>query len=275
MDVDWTTENGDKARKRCCLILHGLEGHSRAPYVKAMAQAFMKASYAVGALNLRGCSGEPNRLKRFYHSGDTEGLAHILESLSDRYEDVYLVGFSLGGNTALKYLGEDVSRVPDAVRGAVALSVPCDLGSAADRLVEKSNAFYMKRFIKLLCAKLAEKEKRYPEYRYESGCRSMRSFHEFDEVYTAPLNGFRSAEDYWSQCSCVRYLEAIDRPTLLINARNDPFLSDACFPERIARDHSYLHLEIPDTGGHCGFPGRKREGAYWHARRALNFLKNC
>ncbi len=272
MDLDWLESNPACDEAHCCLILHGLEGDSQAPYVKSMARSLGKSGYAVGALNLRGCSGEPNRLKRFYHSGDTDGLAFVLDQVSMRYDRISLVGFSLGGNVLLKYLGEDSARVPKSVRSAAAFSVPCDLAGAADCLEESRNAFYMKRFIKLLGAKLREKEALYPKYSYKKGYYEMKSFHEFDNVYTARLNGFRDAIDYWSQSSCKQFLNRLDCPALLVNARNDPFLSDSCFPREIAQSSSLFHLEIPKSGGHCGFPGRRAPEGYWHERRALSFF---
>ncbi len=238
-----------------------------------MARTLSRAGYQVGALNLRGCSGEPNRLPRFYHSGDTEGLDTVVEAVCQRFETVNLAGFSLGGNVLLKYLGEDPSRVPQAVTAVATFSVPCDLASSADRLAEPGNAFYMKRFIRLLGAKLREKEKLYPRYRYEKAYLGMKSFHEFDEFYTAPLNGFRDAADYWNQSSSLRYLDRIERPTLLVNAQNDPFLSEACYPSALARSSPHFHLEVPAAGGHCGFPGRGSPLGYWHELRALAFFK--
>lgn len=272
MDLDWLKTGRSIEGSRCCIILHGLEGDSGAPYVKSMARAFGRAGYAVGALNLRGCSGEPNRLKRFYHSGDTAGLAFVLDEASKRYSQISLVGFSLGGNVLLKYLGEDPARIPGSICSAAAFSVPCDLEGAADCLAGSENAFYMKRFIKLLGTKLKEKEEMYPEYVYDKGYAEMKSFHEFDEVYTARLNGFRDAKDYWSQSSCHQYLDRIDRPVLLINAQNDPFLSESCFPVEPARSNRFLHLKIPESGGHCGFPGNRSPEGYWHERRALSFF---
>lgn len=275
VDVDWVASGKREKPTRCCIVVHGLEGDSKAPYVKAMARAFDNAGYAVGALNLRGCSGEPNRLKRFYHSGDTAGLAEVLKRASERFDDVFVVGFSLGGNVALKYLGESGASLPDAVRAAAVFSVPCDLEGASDRLAERGNAFYMKRFIRLLLAKLREKEALYPEYRYECSHSEMKTFHDFDGTVTAPLNGFRDALDYWTQSSCARYLGGIDRPALLVNARNDPFLSEDCFPVAAARASEWLHLEIPESGGHCGFPGKVNGSGYWHELRALAFFETA
>lgn len=273
VDVDWLrTDPNGSSNPPCGIVLHGLEGSSRAPYMKSMARALSRSGFHVGSLNLRGCSGEPNRLRRFYHSGDTEGLAVVLDAVGRRYNRVALVGFSLGGNVLLKYLGECPERVPQSVKAAAAFSVPCDLASSAECLAEKRNAFYMKRFIRMLGAKLKAKERVYPQFRYESGYARMKSFREFDGFYTAPLNGFRDADDYWKQSSCRQYLSEIDRPALLVNAKNDPFLSKVCYPTEVARSSPFLHLEIPDEGGHCGFPGNSDATGYWHERRAISFF---
>ncbi len=196
-----------------------------------------------------------------------------METLSERYDRISLVGFSLGGNVILKYMGESPSRIPQSVCSVAAFSVPCELETSADCLAESRNSFYMRRFIKLLGQKLTEKQKMYPKYRYSKEHLGMRSFHEFDETYTAPLNGFRDARDYWKRSSCLRYLNRIDRPALLVNARNDPFLSEACFPAEISRSSPFLYLEIPDAGGHCGFPGGRASKGYWHECRALSFFE--
>ena len=274
VDVDWVAKPAQASLARCCLALHGLEGDSQAPYVKALIRSFEGQGYAMGALNLRGCSGEPNRLKRFYHSGDTLGLAEVVEKVGSRFETVVLVGFSLGGNVVLKYLGDLGNQAPGSVRAAVAFSVPCDLAGAAEKLAESSNQFYMKRFVRMLCSKLKEKSRLYPQYEYAEGCANMKTFHEFDEVYTAPLNGFKGAKDYWARCSSLHSLDGISRPTLLVNAANDPFLSPACYPREIARSHSSFHLEVPEWGGHCGFPRGLLHGGPWHGLRALEFFES-
>ena len=273
IDVDWLEGYGGDDVQRCCVALHGLEGDSRAAYIKSLARAFGIAGYAVAAFNMRGCSGEPNRLERSYHSGDTEGLATVLEVLGQRYGWIGLAGFSLGGNVILKYMGERGSELPSSIKAAVAFSTPCDLRTSADRLARSENAFYMKRFIKLLCGKLKQNEKKYSKYRYNKGCRELKTFREFDDAYTAPLNGFRDAEDYWQQCSSRFHLAGIERPSLLINTRNDPFLSDDCYPVEEANAHKFLYLEMPKSGGHCGFPGDRHRDGYWHERRALEFFQ--
>ena len=273
VDVDWVKSGDQESRSRCCIVIHGLEGNSQAPYVKAMARTFDRANYAVGALNLRGCSGEPNRLERFYHCGDTLGLAEVMNRVAERYGEVYVVGFSLGGNVALKYFGETSSCLPKPVRAVAAFSVPCELQGGSDSLAESGNRFYMKRFARLLCSKLRDKEDLYPEFSYANSCLEMKTFYDFDGTYTAPLNGFCDAVDYWTQSSCTRSLDRIDRPALLVNAKNDPFLSEACYPVEIARESKWLHLEIPEGGGHCGFPGKASPAGYWHELRALTFFE--
>ncbi len=271
VDIDWSgpREGGG----RLVLILHGLEGSSRAPYAVCMARAARKAGCTVGVLNFRGCSGELNRLPRFYHSGDTGDLRAVLERLAGEFESISLVGFSLGGNVLLKYMGEDASNIPEAVRSAVAFSVPCDLAGSALALERFDNAIYMKRFIKLLCAKVAEKEERSGKRLADCRCREMRTFRDFDGTYTAPLHGFRDADDYWTKSSSGQFLAGIDRPTLLVSALNDPFLSESCFPREAAEASESFFLETPRSGGHCSFPGKCGALGYWYEERALEFIE--
>ncbi|MCH6255414.1 alpha/beta fold hydrolase [Puniceicoccaceae bacterium K14] len=269
IDVDWMRSSGDL--NRLMVVLHGLEGNSRAPYIVPLARKACESGYDVVVMNFRGCSGEPNRLSRFYHSGDTDDLHYLLTTLGAKYQSVSLVGFSLGGNIVLKYLGKEATSVPSNVSGAVAFSVPCDLAASAKKLESWDNKIYMKRFMDLLCDKIEQKESLgYP--RIDSrGCRKMKTFAEFDNEYTAPLHGFDSAMDYWEQSSSLYYMEKIARPVLLVNASNDPFLPNSCLPKKIATASEKLFLEIPETGGHCAFPGNIGS-TYWFIRRALQFL---
>lgn len=272
-DVDWA--RGTSRERNLLIILHGLEGSSRAPYVVSMARAAREAGYAVAALNFRGCSGEMNRLPRFYHSGDTGDLRELVSRVGDRYDSVSFVGFSLGGNVLLKYMGENVEEMPRCIRAAVAFSVPCHLSSSAEALERFDNKVYMRRFIRMLCHKVEEKERLGNMPLASCGCRVMRTFREFDGGYTAPLHGFRSADDYWSRSSSLGFLSTINRPTLLVSAQNDPFLSEQCFPRGIAAESDMFYLETPEQGGHCAFPGRRSGKGYWHERRALDFIETA
>lgn len=270
LDVDWSVAGS--STRNLVVLLHGLEGNSQAPYMTPLVSALNVAGYDAAVLNFRGCSGEMNRLTRFYHSGDTADLDVLLRRVEPRYDSISLVGFSLGGNVVLKYLGEEPEGLPGNVRAAVTYSVPCDLEASARCLESRGNSFYMKRFMRHLCSKVEAKDRLGYEGIDSTGCRNMRTFAEFDNEYTAPLHGFRSAGHYWSESSSFQFLDRIKVPTLLVNAGNDPFLDERCFPVDVAARSSAFFLEMPDGGGHCGFPGRMHSG-YWYANRALEFLQ--
>ncbi len=267
LDLDWSGGSG----KRLAILSHGLEGSTQAIYIQAMARALMKRGWDVLAWNLRGCGEEPNRLAPFYHSGKTEDLEMIIRHTLSVHpaEQIDLIGFSLGGNLTLKYLGERGSDIHPKINRAAAFSTPCDLACCSASLGHPENAIYMERFMKTLRAKVREKHRRFPESFDLTGLKMMRTFAEFDGRFTAPLNGFRDAEDYWKRSSSRPFLPAITIPTLLVNAGNDPFLGPSCYPCEEAEASVFLHLEIPAEGGHCGF-GAGRE--YWSETRTAEFL---
>lgn len=242
--------------------------------MKGMVRAFNRRGWDAVAMNSRGCSGEANRLARFYHSGATEDLWSTAEHVARLgYERVALVGFSLGGNVMLKLLGELGGRVPRWLAGGVGISVPCDLKSSAEAMARPVNWPYMKRFLVDLRAKLRRKQARFPKEMDDSGYDKVRTFRHFDDRYTAPLHGFRDAEDYWARCSSRFFLERIRCPALLLNSLDDPFLAAECFPREIAADHEFFHLEAPGQGGHVGFVGDGlRADEYYSERRALEFF---
>lgn len=270
LDMDWSRAQGRNA----LVIAHGLEGSSDGAYVKGMARAFNRRGWDVAAMNFRGCSGEPNRLLRSYHSGATDDLLHIVRHVHrSGYERVGLVGFSLGGNMVLKLLGELGGDAPSWLTGGVGVSVPCDLKAACEAMARRINALYMRRFLVSLREKLRSKQARFPVEMDDSGYERLKTFQHFDDRYTAPLHGFRDAEDYWDRCSALAFLPAIRRPALLLNALDDPFLAPECFPNEMAAAHQWLHLETPLHGGHTGFVGGGlRPDEYFSERRALEFL---
>lgn len=267
LDLEWAGGNA----KRLVILSHGLEGSSQAYYIQAMARALVKRGWDALAWSYRGCGDEPNRLAAFYHSGKTEDLDIVIRHASSVHpaEEIDLIGFSLGGNLTLKYLGERGSDIHPKIRRAVAFSAPCDLACSSASLGQPGNALYMARFMKSLRAKVREKHGRFPESFDLSGLERMRTFAEFDGRFTAPLHGFSDAEDYWKRSSSRPFLPAITIPTLLVNAQNDPFLGPSCYPRAEAEASAWLHLEIPAEGGHVGF-GAGRE--YWSETRASAFL---
>ncbi|WPJ97658.1 alpha/beta fold hydrolase [Coraliomargarita algicola] len=271
IDIDWSAR---QSNKRLVVITHGLEGHSRSHYCQGMAAACQQAGWDVLAWNFRGCSGEPNHQLQSYHSGATGELQIVLEHIfaNTAYEQLALIGFSLGGNLTLKYIGEHGTSIDPRISGAVTFSVPCDLASSAQRLEHWQNRIYMARFMRTLRQKVREKAQRFPDQLCLDGLATMRTFAEFDDKYTAPIHGFTDANDYWTQCSCRHLLDKIALPTLLVNALDDPFLTPACYPHQAAAINPKFTLETPPHGGHIGFVTFADRGRYWSEKRAVAFL---
>lgn len=267
LDLRWTGARGE----RLAIISHGLEGSVGASYVQGMAEALTKRGWDVLAWSFRGCGDEPNRLPSFYHSGSTGDLNHIVRHALATHpaKHVDLVGFSLGGNITLKYTGERGAGLDQRIHRAVAFSVPCDLASSAEKLSDLQNKLYMERFLKTLRAKVIAKHERFPGLIDIAGIEKIRTFAEFDDRFTAPLHGFKDANDYWDRSSSRQFLGDIRIPTLLVNALNDPFLGPGCYPREEAEGSGNFFLEVPKEGGHVGF-GAGRE--YWSERRAAEFL---
>jgi predicted alpha/beta-fold hydrolase len=251
LDLAWS----GKSSTRLAILSHGLEGSSDAAYIQGMARSLVAAGWDALAWNFRGCGTEPNRLLSFYHSGATEDLAAVIRYALAAHpaQQIDLIGFSLGGNLTLKYLGEPRER-PEQLSRALAFSVPCDLADSAHKLSDPTNRLYMRRFLRSLRAKLRVKESLFPGSLDLAGLDQITDFLQFDDRFTAPLHGFRNAEDYWTRSSCRQYLPHIRIPTLLVNALNDPFLGERCYPREEARESEWFHLETPDGGGHVTFP---------------------
>lgn len=268
LDLDWSRDHRSDS---LAIITHGLEGASDNASVQGMAGAFHRAGWDTLAWNLRGCSGEPSRVLRTYHSGAWEDLHCVIEHAGGAYRRITLVGFSIGGNLTLKYLGDHGASINPLITGAVAFSVPCDLASSARAMESRVNSIYMNHFLRDLRRKIREKASTFPEAVSTEGLGKIWTFREFDGAYTAPLNGFLSAEDYWAKASSKPSLTGITIPTLLVNALNDPFLGPECFPRKEAAANPCLYLELPESGGHLGFMIRSTE--YWSESRAVEFLR--
>lgn len=267
LDLDWI----ERGFKQTAILSHGLEGSSRDSTIRGMAAILSTAGWNVLAWNYRGCSGEPNRLPRAYHSGDTPDLQRVIDCAARRSSRIALVGFSLGGNLVLKYLGEKPPH--PAIIGAVAISAPIDLASSARKLDKKySNRFYLRRLIRSLVRKIREQAGRFPEHINPAQADSVSGFEEFDSRFTAPLHGFLDADDYWSRCSARQFLSAIRVPVLLLNAMDDPFLTPSCFPFEEAKDNFSLYFEAPPRGGHLGFIESLADKFTWAERRTVEFL---
>ncbi|WP_291831077.1 alpha/beta fold hydrolase [Marinobacter sp.] len=271
LHLDWYRQGSD----RLAIISHGLEGHSRRPYVLGLARALMADGWDVLAWNFRSCGGVMNHQPRFYHSGATEDLhAVVSHALAGSYNNVFLSGFSMGGNLTLLYLAQQSERIDSRISGAVAFSVPADLAGSADMLALPSRKIYMQRFLRDLHGKMQQKAERFPGLIDISGFESIRNFHQFDDRYTAPLHGFKDAHDYWANCSALFRLKDIRVPALMVNAADDPFLSPQCFPESRKILGAHVKIEVPKWGGHVGFVEHAKDGYYWSERRALDFVRS-
>lgn len=272
LDLDWTIPviGSDSL----VIISHGLEGSSTSPYILGMKRHLYSLGVNSLAWNMRGCSGEVNKCLRFYHSGETGDLDFVIKYSLDKgkYKRIFLIGFSLGGNITLKYLGEKGNNIPHQLAAAVAISVPCHLASCAQNLARWQNSIYLKRFLKSLRNKIKLKAPYFPSDLDFRNIDRIKNFLEFDNRYTAPLHGFKDANEYWEKNSSSYFLHNITIPTLLLNAANDPFLSKQCFPYAQAEENSNLFLETPDEGGHCGF--YKRGNSYYSEKRAGEFIRN-
>jgi predicted alpha/beta-fold hydrolase len=276
--VDVDRHEGATPDAPVLVVCHGLEGSSRAPYVRGIVALARARGLAVAALNFRGCSGEPNRLPRFYHSGDTADLAALVAHL-DRERTgraVVVAGFSLGGNVVAKWFGESGDRLPPQVKGGAVISVPFDLGRCADAIDGPGLMpwIYRERFLRRLRAKVLAKAARFPEAFNLASVRAARSFFAFDDAVTAPVHGFPSARAYYEASSAGRFVSGIRRPLLALSASDDPMVPRATLPVEAARDNPHLALEVSEFGGHVAFVGGTPwRPLYWAEARAVSFLE--
>ncbi|MCY4154200.1 MAG: hydrolase [Gammaproteobacteria bacterium] len=255
-------------------VLHGLEGCIDSHYVKPLLAAVARRGWHGVFMHWRGCSGTHNRLARSYHSGDTGDIGFLLEQLRRRFPGVPLAvtGYSLGGNALLKYLGEASRR--GLVQAAAAVSVPYDLAAGARRLNRGFSRVYQRRFLNLLKRKLKSKFDAADAPVDLDKLAQLNDFFSFDGAVTAPLHGFAGADDYYTRSSSRQFLRSIDVPTLLLHARDDPFMTEAVIPAETELSE-YVQLELVPRGGHIGFVGGRLPGyaVYWLERRIIEFFE--
>jgi uncharacterized protein len=266
LDLDWYRQQA----KKLIIISHGLEGNSKRAYVLGMVQAFWHLGYDALAWNYRGCGTEMNKIPRFYHSGATDDLDCVVQHAMTMncYQEIYLIGFSLGGNLTLKYLGEPFPSNA-YIKKAVAISVPLELSSSCDVLSTRANWLYVNRFLNSLKRKVHIKSAIMP-MPITPNLKAIRTLREFDNQVTGPLHGFKDAADYYARNSSLYFLPNVQSQTLIINALNDPFLSPACFPHTIT--NSAITTLYPKQGGHVGFTQFNANGLYWSEIQAIRFI---
>ncbi len=269
IDVDWSFSF--QKTDRLIIVLHGLEGNAQRPYMLATAKIFNQNKVDAVCVNFRGCSGEQNLKYRSYHSGATDDLDEVIQHIlnTKHYSDIYIKGFSLGGNVALKYLGEQ-RMVPSQIKAAVVVSVPCSLYGSCLELHTFKNILYADRFKNHLIDRLTQKQKLFPNVISVEEINKIRTLKDFDDVYTSKAHGFKDALDYYEKCSSLQFLSGISVPSLIINALDDTFLSPECYPVKEAKANDNLFLEMPKHGGHVGFFETKN--VYYNEKRALEFI---
>ena len=272
VDLDWLP---GPAGGPLLLVLHGLEGGARSHYVSGLFARARASGWRAAVLWFRSCSGELNRLPRFYHSGDTDDLDWVVRSLIGREPHLRIgaVGISIGGNVLLKWLGEQGDATPKALAAAVAISVPFDLAACA-RVMDQGfqKAVYTASFMRSFHAKTRAKARAYPGFVDVAAALRARTFAEYDRAVTAPLHGFADEMDYWRRASCRPYLAQVRRPTLLISAVDDPFIPASSLPDPATLPEC-VQAEFVRHGGHVGFvEGPPWRTASWAERRAVQFL---
>ncbi len=272
LDLDWV-KNGNK---QLVIVSHGLESSSQAKYVQGVADHLKQHGFDILAWNYRGCSGELNRTIKYYHSGASYDLATVVDHVlkSTHYETIYLVGFSLGGNLTLKYIGEESRKLDKKIKAACAFSTPCYLKTASYELATGFNKLYTQNFVSTLRQKVYDKEEMFKEQGFDTSVvKKLKDLPSFDDFFTAPLQGYKNADDYYEQCSSKHFLKDIKVPTLIVNAANDPFLSKECYPYEEAESNPFVDLEVPEHGGHVGFYQHSKGNVMWSEDRILSFLQ--
>ncbi|POY37894.1 alpha/beta hydrolase [Solitalea longa] len=265
LELDWIRGGNDKLMILC----HGLEGNSRSHYVQQMAVHFKALGWDILAIHARSCGREMNRLPVLYHGGSTKDIEAVVMKYAENYSSLVLVGFSLGGNMALNFAGRH--SIPTNLRAVVAFSVPCDLYRSEKKIDRLVNRVFARNFLNKLKNKVRKLEIHHPGIFDVNALDEMKSIQAFSANFTAPFSGFNSLDDFYSAGSCINSLKKISIPTLIVNAQNDPFLSNNCYPIDLARTSDHIFLDMPKRGGHSAFPISTSES--WMPNRLEKFLK--
>lgn len=268
LNLDWRFQEN---KEKLIILFHGLEGDSKRTYLNTCSDFFYEKGFNILAWNHRSCGGEMNTTCRLYHHGSIDDVHRVVEkALTEDYQEIYLIGYSMGGALVLNYLGNyDVNH---RIKRAVVFSAPISLKSCADTLKKFPNTVYFKNFKRTLVPKFKEKAEQFPGILNEEMIDNIKTFDEVDEYFTAALHNYSSKEDYYHKASPSTVLDNITTPCLIINAANDPFLGTDCYPIERFEKHPFCTFEMPKYGGHCGFP-LKNNLHSWAELRAWEFLK--
>ncbi|MFA6930215.1 MAG: alpha/beta fold hydrolase [Lentisphaeria bacterium] len=270
--LDWA--RCGQSTKDLLIVSHGLCGHTQRHYIVSLIRSFQAMGVDCLAWNFRLTGQCPNRLLKMTTSNSTDELDWITRHAIAKggYHRVFHAGYSMGGNISLLYLSREADHIPVEVAGGVAFCATIDIPVCTRLLDSTAGKVYTKYFLKKLMRGLQEKHKQYPDKIDLASLAQIRNFRDFDDRFTAPLMGFKNAEDYWRKASACSWLKNLKVPTLLVNPENDPFLGGDCYPVELARKSKALYLEIPQEGGHCGFITQKGH-EWWPAFRAKEFFR--
>jgi len=274
LDVDILAAPARGARAPWLVLLHGLEGSSDSHYARTLMQMAMQLGWHGAVPHFRGCSGEANRLPRAYHSGDILEVDWILRRFAGQAAGapLYVVGVSLGGNVLLKWAAEHGAQATRVIDAAISVCAPVDLHAAGSALEQGFARLYAVNFLQTLKRKAEAKLVRFPGLFDPAALRQARTMRAFDDVFTAPVHGYRDVDDYWTRASCKPGLGLVAVPSLMINTLDDPFLP-ACVLPGVQQVSARVTLDYPPAGGHVGFVGGGPPGhTRWLARRIAHFL---
>jgi predicted alpha/beta-fold hydrolase len=274
VDFDWLDVPGATEQTPLVVLFHGLESSSTAHYALALMRHLAAIGWRGVVPHFRGCSGEANRRARAYHSGDYTEVGWMLSTIAALAPaaPLFAVGVSLGGSTLVNWLGREENRARALLRAAAAVSTPLDLTAAGMAIDQGLNRIYCRYFLQTLVPKALAMARRFPDALDVAAIRRVDSMYSFDAAVTAPLHGFAGTADYWSRASSKPWLRAVAVPTLVLNARNDPFIPASSLPDR-GQVSDAVALEQPEAGGHAGFLELPFPGRFgWLPQRLVAFF---
>ena len=266
----------DRSSRATLILLHGMEGSSDSRYMLGSAEKALRAGFNAIRLNMRNCGGTEHLTSTLYHAGLTEDLRAIVSELEEKdgLDQIYVAGFSLGGNVVLKLAGEYGAEAPRALRGVIGVSPSIDLAACADAIEMKSNLIYGARFILSLRARLRRKAELFPRRYDTSQLRGVWTIRKYDDAYVAPHWGFRDAADYYERASALRVIDRIAIPALIIHAKDDPFIPCSQFARAAVTANPNIEILATDHGGHVGFiSASEGSNRFWAERMVVEFVR--
>ena len=274
LDLDWSIAKIETqiTNNKLAIFTHGFLGNSTRPYLLGGVKAFNSVNYDALAWNHRGLGGENNRFEKITTHGSSKDLEEVINYVLSKkqYTEIILVGYSKGGNISMKYAGEKSVNIPPEIKKIIAISSPTDLQGSVD--VMGKSGFYTERF-KTKLLKFLHNRSELIDSQVLKEIPKMKYLDDITDNYIAPLHGFKDGRDYYEQCAAMPLINKIKVPTLILNAKNDPVLSESCAMLDVAKTSDYVFSEFPQHGGHCGFYQPNTDGIYWGDRRMIEFIK--